>query len=29
MIQQQGRSLLGATQIHGLSRNLAYQAVVE
>jgi CubicO group peptidase (beta-lactamase class C family) len=29
MIQQQGRSLLGATQIHGLSRNLAYQAVME
>jgi CubicO group peptidase (beta-lactamase class C family) len=29
MIQYQGRSLLAATQIHGLSRNLAYQAVME
>jgi len=29
MIQQQGRSLGAATQIHGLSRNLAYQAVME
>ena len=29
MIQQQGRTLTAATQIHGLSRNLAYQAVLE
>lgn len=29
MIQYQGRGLTAATQIHGYSRNLAYQAVME
>ena len=29
MIQQQGRTLLGATQIHGYSRNLVYQTLVD
>ena len=29
MIQYQGRGLAAATQIHGYSRNLAYQAVLE
>ncbi len=29
MIQYQGRALTAATQVHGLSRNLAYQAVLE
>jgi CubicO group peptidase (beta-lactamase class C family) len=29
MIQQSGRTLLGVTQIHGLSRNLVYQSILE
>jgi CubicO group peptidase (beta-lactamase class C family) len=29
MIQHSGRTLLGVTQIHGLSRNLVYQSILE
>ena len=29
MIQQAGRSLLGVTQIHGFSRNLVYQTILD